>query len=591
MTGKLKKVQLTLQGPLVSDAAVASALKTAMLKGLLEVTQGPGAVNYVNVPVLASELGIEVVEKVSPKSTSYTNLVTVGFETDSESRTIAASVFDNADARLVQIDGFKVDVNPRGEILLFNNQDKPGVLTRITNVLARNNINIAHFGLGRHAVGGEALGVLITDTAVPAEVQQQIKDLPNVRNVRTASVAAVDLAPRVSSSESSTAIGNEFSAAGVHVAAPPKPTVRPASPCFGSGPTKKRPGWSLSALSDAAVGRSHRSKVGKEKLKRALDMTRDILQLPADYHVGLVPGSDTGAFEMAMWTMLGAKGVDSVHFESFGSGWHTDLVKQLKIADVKEHTAPYGKLPDLTKTSKDRDIVFTWNGTTSGVRVPNADWIASDRTGLTFCDATSAVFSQNLEFPKLDITTYSWQKVLGGEGAHGMMILSPKAVERLESYSPPRPLPKVFRLTKGGKFIKEIFQGETINTPSMLCVEDYIDSLQWAQKEGGVAGLTARANANLAIIEQFVKDNDWINFLVEDPSIRSNTSVCLSLDLSKDKVKAFTTLLEKEGISFDIGSYRDAPSGLRIWAGATVENADMEALMPWLKWAYNSVNN
>jgi len=588
MTGKLSKVHLTLQGPLVSDPAVASALKTAVLKGLLAVTQGPGAVNYVNTPVLAAELGIEVVEKVSPKSLNYTNLLTVGFETDVEARSIAASVFDNADARLVQIDEFKVDVNPRGEMLFFNNLDKPGILSRITNVLSRASVNIAHFGLGRHAVGGEALGVLTVDTPLPEEVLAQIRDLPNVRNVRTASLQAVDLTPRVSE-DSSTAVLDERLAAGLRVAAAPKPTVRPASPAFGSGPTKKRPGWSLSALSDAAVGRSHRSKLGKEKLKRAIDMTRDILQLPADYVCGIVPASDTGAYEMAMWNLLGERPVDSVHFESFGSGWHTDATKQLKLKEVHEHTAPYGKLPDLSKTSADHDILFTWNGTTSGVMVPNGKWISAERKGLTLCDATSAVFSQAVDFPKCDVTTYSWQKVLGGEGAHGMLILSPAAVHRLETYAPPRPLPKIFRLTKKGKLMSEVFHGETINTPSMICVEDYIDSLTWAASIGGVSAMTAKANANLAVVEAFVRENDWIRFLAEDPATRSNTSVCLSLDLSKDKIKALTTLLEKEKVAYDIGSYRDAPPGLRIWCGATVETEDVAALMQWLRWAYHTV--
>jgi phosphoserine aminotransferase len=489
----------------------------------------------------------------------------------------------------VQIDDFKVDINPRGEMLFFNNLDKPGILFRITNVLSREGINIAHFGLGRHAVGGDALGVLTVDNPIAPSVLQQIRELPNVRNVRIASVPSIDLNPRISE-DSGTAILDERLAAGLHVSVAPKPTVRPSSPCFGSGPTKKRPGWSLNALSDAAIGRSHRSKIGKEKLKRALDMTRDVLQLPADYHVGIVPASDTGAFEMALWSMLGAKPVDSVHFESFGAGWHTDITKQLKVAEVTEITAGYGHLPDLSKTNKDHDIVFTWNGTTSGVMIPNGDWIAADRTGLTFCDATSAVFSQAVDFPKCDVTTYSWQKVLGGEGAHGMLILSPRAVERLETYTPPRPMPKIFRLTKKGKFMPEIFQGETINTPSMICVEDYLDSLSWAAAQGGVRGLTAKSNANLAVIEKFAKENDWLKFLAVDKKSRSNTSVCLSLDLNKDKIKQFTTLLEKEKVAYDIGSYRDAPPGLRIWAGATVETEDMEALMHWVRWAYNAVS-
>ena len=437
-------------------------------------------------------------------------------------------------------------------------------------------------------MGGEALGVLTVDTPIPAEVLQHIRDLPNVRNVRTASVPAIDLTPRVSAD--STAVLDERLAAGLHVSGARKPSVRPSSPCFGSGPTKKRPGWSLASLSDAAVGRSHRSKLGKEKLKRALDMTRDLLGLPAGYHVGIVPGSDTGAFEMAMWTMLGPRPVDVVHFESFGSGWATDITKQLKVAGVTELTAPYGALPDLSKVHPDHDVVFTWNGTTSGVMVPNADWISPTRGGLTFCDATSAVFSQAVDFPKCDVTTYSWQKVLGGEGAHGMLILSPRAVERLESYVPPRPLPKLFRLTKKGKFMAEIFAGETINTPSMLAVEDYLDSLAWAASLGGVPALTQRSNANLAAVEKFVANNEWMRFLATDKVSRSNTSICLSLDLDKDKIKALTALLEKEKVAYDIGSYRDAPAGLRLWGGATVESEDMEALLQWIRWAYAVVS-
>jgi D-3-phosphoglycerate dehydrogenase len=529
MQGKLKKVQLSLQGPLVSDAAVASALKTAVLKGLLTVTQGLGTVNYVNTPYLAADLGIEVVEKVSPKSSAYTNLLNVTFETDAETRSISASVFTDNEPRLVSVDGFAVDVTPRGEMIFFQNTDKPGVLNRVTNVLGRSNINIANFGLGRHGVGGEALGVLTVDNPVPAEVVQQLRELPNVRNVRVASIPAMDVAPRVqggsgasgasgassNNGASRSALSDERAAAGLHVQGVPKPTVRPSSANFGSGPTKKRPGWSLAALSDAALGRSHRSKLGKDKLKRAIDKTRSILNLPKDYYCGLVPASDTGAFELAMWTMLGPKPVDSVHFESFGSGWHTDLTKQLKLTDVVEHKADYGSLPDLSKVNKAHDVIYTWNGTTSGVMVPNADWIAADRTGLTICDATSAVFSQPVDILKNDVITYSWQKVLGGEGAHGMLILSPRARERLETYTPKWPLPKIFRLTKKGKFMEEIFQGETINTPSMLAVEDYLDALTWAESQGGVAGLTARANANLAVVTQFVKEHDWISFLAK----------------------------------------------------------------------------
>ncbi|KAB2665662.1 phosphoserine transaminase [Brucella tritici] len=375
-----------------------------------------------------------------------------------------------------------------------------------------------------------------------------------------------------------------------------KPAVRPANPNFSSGPCAKRPGWSLNALVDAALGRSHRAKIGKTKLKEAIDLTREVLQVPADYRIGIVPASDTGAVEMALWSMLGARGVDMVAWESFGSGWVTDVTKQLKLEDVRSFEAPYGEIVDFSQVDFDRDVVFTWNGTTSGARVPNGDFIPADRKGLTFCDATSAAFAQRLDFPKLDVVTFSWQKVLGGEGAHGILILSPRAVERLESYKPAWPMPKIFRMTKGGKLIEGIFVGETINTPSMLCVEDYLDALKWAKSLGGLDALVARADANFAVLDGFVAKTPWIANLAVKPETRSNTSVCLTIvdpevtALSADEQAAFAkgivTALDKEGVAYDIGAYRDAPSGLRIWAGATVEASDLEALTHWLDWAF-----
>ncbi len=375
------------------------------------------------------------------------------------------------------------------------------------------------------------------------------------------------------------------------------PAAKPRVVNFSSGPCAKRPGWSLKALADAPLGRSHRAKVGKAKLKLAIDLTREVLQVPADYRIGIVPASDTGAVEMAMWSMLGARGVDMLAWESFGEGWITDVVKQLKLADVREFKAPYGELPNLKKVdTKTRDVVFTWNGTTSGVRVPDADWIADDRQGITICDATSAAFAQALDWPKLDVVTFSWQKVLGGEAAHGMLILSPRAVQRLESYKPAWPLPKIFRMTKGGKLIEGIFEGETINTPSMLAVEDYIDALQWAKKVGGLDGLVKRADANTRAIAAFVKNTDWIDFLAVKPKTRSNTSVCLKFThpkvaaLDADKQAAFAkgvvATLEKEGAGLDLGHYRDAPPGLRIWCGATVQTRDIKALIPWIEYAF-----
>jgi len=375
-----------------------------------------------------------------------------------------------------------------------------------------------------------------------------------------------------------------------------KPVIRPANPHFSSGPCAKRPGWSLQALSQADLGRSHRSSKLKAKLRHVIELTRDVLQVPADYRIGIVPASDTGAVEMALWSLLGARGVDMLSWESFGATWVSDVIKQLKLEDVRHFSADYGELPNLTQIDCDRDIVFTWNGTTSGVRVPNADFIAADRAGLTICDATSAAFAQALDFAKLDVVTFSWQKVLGGEAAHGMVILSPHAVQRLESYQPAWPLPKIFRLTKGGKLIEGIFAGETINTPSMLCVEDYLDSLAWAKSIGGLPALIKRADDNLSALRAFVAKTPWLEFLAVRPDILSNTSPCLrivdkditALEAPKQAAfaKALVSALESQGVAYDIGSYRDAPAGLRIWTGATIEAADVQALCAWLDWAY-----
>ena len=377
-----------------------------------------------------------------------------------------------------------------------------------------------------------------------------------------------------------------------------EPGVRPNNPNFSSGPCAKRPGWTVEALANAPVGRSHRAKIGKAKLAEAINLTREVLEVPANYRIGIVPASDTGAVEMALWSLLGARGVDMLAWESFGSGWVTDVVKQLKLTDVRKLEAPYGELPDLTKVDFDRDVVFTWNGTTSGVRVPNADFIPADRKGLTICDATSAAFAQNLDFSKLDVVTFSWQKVLGGEGAHGVLILGPRAVERLETYTPAWPLPKIFRMTKGGKLIEGIFEGATINTPSMLCVEDYLDALKWAKSIGGLKTLMKRADENFAVLDKFVAKTPWIEFLAKEPATRSNTSVCfkivdpavVKLDAEKQAAfaKAIVNRLEKAGVAHDIGAYRDAPSGLRIWAGATIEAHDLQALTEWLDWAFKA---
>jgi len=378
-----------------------------------------------------------------------------------------------------------------------------------------------------------------------------------------------------------------------------KPHLRPANPDFSSGPCAKRPGWTLGALSHALLGRSHRAAGPKARLAEVIDRSQAILGLPKDWVLGIVPGSDTGAVEMAMWSMLGARGVDILAFESFSEAWATDAVKQLKLAGARVLSAPYGSLPELGQVDPARDLVFAWNGTTSGVRLPHADWIGRDREGLVICDATSAAFAMALPYDKLDVVTWSWQKVLGGEAAHGMLALSPRAVARLESYKPVWPLPKVFRLTSGGKLSAGIFRGETINTPSMLCVEDALDGLRWAESIGGLPALIARSEANLAAVAAWAERTPWVDFLAIDPATRSCTSICLRITASWFSVlppdeqaktaKRLTSLLDKEGVAFDIAAYRDAPPGLRIWGGATVETADIERLLPWLDWAYAQV--
>ena len=370
---------------------------------------------------------------------------------------------------------------------------------------------------------------------------------------------------------------------------PMQPQGKPVNPNFSSGPCSKRPGYSPANLATATLGRSHRSAIGRARLAESIAKTKRILRVPEDYRLGIVPASDTGAFEMAMWSMLGCRGVDLFHWESFGSGWASDVVKQLGLTDANDYKADYGKLPDFGLANPQNDCLFTYNGTTSGVKVANLDWISDNREGLTFCDATSAVFAMDIDWSKVDVLTFSWQKVLGGEGAHGMLALSPRAVERLESYTPDRPLPKIFRLTRGDALLEGIFKGATINTPSMLAVEDYIDALEWVESIGGLDAAIAKSVANLGVIEHFVAGREWIDFLAVNQSERSNTSVCLTLDLPEDAVKAVVKRLDEQAVAFDIGAYRDAPAGLRIWCGATIEASDLELLMPWLDWAYHQV--
>ena len=368
-----------------------------------------------------------------------------------------------------------------------------------------------------------------------------------------------------------------------------KPTVKPKNACFSSGPCAKHPGYSLEELKDAPLGRSHRSSLGKGKLAESIDRTKKMLGLPPDYLVGIVPASDTGAFEMALWSLLGPRGVDIFVWESFSKGWATDIQKQLKLDNTRVFNADYGKLPDLSQADFNNDVVFVWNGTTSGVKLSSGDWIPNERTGLTLCDATSAIFAMEIPYHKLDVITYSWQKVLGGEAAHGIIILSPRAVDRLETYSPPWPMPKIFRMTKNGKLMEKIFQGSTINTPSMIANEDYLAALTWAESVGGLGGLIRRSNDNLAVFEDFVNKHDWIDFLAEKKEIRSNTSVCLKVDLPEDKLKTLVKLLADEKVAYDCASYRDAPPGLRFWCGATIDKEDIEVVTQWLEWAYNEL--
>ena len=378
-----------------------------------------------------------------------------------------------------------------------------------------------------------------------------------------------------------------------------KPVIKPDCPNFSSGPCAKRPGWTADIINTNVLGRSHRSVLGRSRLKLAIDLMKEVLHIPNTYRVGIMPGSDTGAVEAALWSLLGPKGIDMFSWESFGKGWVTDVVKQLKLTDVRVFDAPYGQLPDLTQADKDRDIVFAWNGTTSGVCVPNGDWIASDRTGITICDATSAAFAMDLPWDKLDVVTFSWQKALGGEGAHGVLILSPKAVERLESYTPSWPMPKLFRMTANGKLNEGIFVGDTINTPSMMCVEDVIDALNWAKSVGGLKGMIDRSKANFKVLEDFVAKSDWAEFLAQKAEYRSNTSVCLSIkadwfkaktvDEQKEIIKKMVKLLGDEGVAFDCNAYKDAPAGLRFWCGTTVETDDVKKLCPWLDWAYEQI--
>lgn len=583
---KIGGITITLRGKDVADAKLTDIFKAAVIKGALTpiVEQ---QVTFINATNLADELGLKVLVNMSEnteKNSGFKNSISIDLQVEgflNVSRVIEGTVFGRNDLRITKIDNFSVDLPPSENILLFNNFDVPGVLKKVSEKLAVANVNIAHFSLGRKVESKQAMAAIVLDSPIPDQVIKELTGYAEINNVVQVRIPnEIDPHFRVHGSSPKD-----------NVQGSSKPFIRPKNPEFSSGPCKKRPGYNLAELRTDVLGRSHRSKLGKSRLKKAIEDTKRLLEIPSDYLVGIVSASDTGAYEMAMWNMLGERPVDACYWESFGKGWKDDSIKHLALPNVREFTADYGKLPDLSQTNPDHDILFTYNGTTSGVKVPNLDWITPDRKGLTFNDATSAAFAMSIDWSKVDVTTFSWQKVLGGEGAHGVLILSPRAVERLETFVPKnRPLPKIFRMTKKDKAGKlkvdtAIFQGDTINTPSMLCVEDYLDALQWAEASGGLNGLIKKSEANLSVLENFVsKNSSWINFLAQDKSIRSNTSVCLVLNqLNKDQIKKFVALLESEGVAYDIGSYRDAPDGLRIWCGATVEQDDLEALLPWLE--------
>lgn len=578
---KIGSILINLRGKDIADSKVTDVIKSAVIKGAL-TELGMQNISYVNALSIADEMGLKVLVNMSEKTekgSGYQNSIGVELEIEgllNATRNIEGTVFGKQEMRITQIDGYDVDLPPGENMLLFNNQDQPGVLKRIVEKLASAQVNIAHFSLGRKARGTKAMGALVLDSDVPEDTIKSIGKYADITNVVQIKLKdSIDPNFRIRT-------------AATQVSGSRKPSVKPRNPEFSSGPCKKRPGYNLNSLRVDVLGRSHRSKLGKSRLKKAIEDTKRILGVPDDYVCGIVAASDTGAYEMAMWNMLGARNIDACYWESFGKGWNDDAIKHLKLKEItREFKAEYGQLPEMHKTNPDHDILFTYNGTTSGVKVPNLDWISADRKGLTFNDATSAAFAMDIDWSKVDVTTYSWQKVLGGEGAHGVLIMSPRAIERLETYDAKRPLPKFFRMTKKDKegnvkLDRSIFQGDTINTPSMLCVEDYLDALNWSESIGGLQGLIKRSEANLKVLEGFVAKNDWIHFLAKDPTIRSNTSVCLTLDLNKDQVKKFISLLEAEGVAYDIGAYRDAPDGLRIWCGATVEKEDLEALLPWL---------
>ncbi len=566
LEGSVKKLTLNLYGKSLSKDQVAEIVCNSALKGLLShVIEDP--LNIINAPFLAQEHGLKItVNRFDQiEKGQFNDSLELVLETDISKHSLVGTVYQGETIRVVKIDDFKVEFNPTGNILMFWNKDKPGVIAAVSAALSNGKINIADMSLGRFQ--NSALGVITTDELVDTDIIHQLVHLHNINSVKR-----IQLAPKESTAE----ISDD------------RPVTKPTNPNFGSGPCTKRPGYQLSDLPTNLLGRSHRSSICKARINKATEETKRILKIPDDYLVGIVPASDTGAVEMAMWGLLSHdRPVDVVVMDAFGKDWYIDSNKELKLK-VNKFESDYGKLPDLSKVnSKHNDVVFTWNGTTSGVKIPNADWIVDDREGLTICDATSAAFAMDLPWNKLDVTTFSWQKVLGGEAAHGILIASPRAVERFNKLKSnrPWPIPKIFR------FSSDIFAGNVINTPSMLCVEDFLDALKWADSIGGLDALIKKSNENLNVIENFVQENNWIKFLAEDKSIRSNTSICLKLDLDTEQLKKILKLLEKEEVAYDIGSYKSAPPGIRIWGGATVSKKDLKALTVWLRWAYEKITN
>lgn len=563
LEGEVKRLTMNLYGKELSKDKVAQIVSNSTLNGLLaHLITDP--VNLVNAPYLAKEHGLEIKVNRFSENDRKENTIELILENDSSKKqTLVGTVYQGDTIRVVQIDDFKVEINPVGNLIIFWNYDKPGVIAAVTTTLASENVNIADMSLGRTKL--DAVGIIHADEQVDFSIIEKLQKLTNMKKVRRIILAQ----PSIIKTN-----GNG------------RPRIKPENPNFGSGPCAKRPGYELASLPTNLLGRSHRSVSGKDRLIKATEDCKRILGIPEDYVVGIVPASDTGAVEMALWGLLSKeKPVDAVFWESFGKDWHRDISKELKLT-VNKFEADYGLLPDLSKVNtKEHDVVFTWNGTTSGVKIPNGEWISNDRKGLTICDATSAAFAMELPWNKLDVTTFSWQKVLGGEAGHGIIVASPRAIERWEKLKNDRPwpMPKIFR------FSADIFTGNVINTPSMLCVEDFIDALQWAESIGGFEELKRRSNENLAIIEKFCAENKWISFLAADKNIRSNTSICLKLALNEKQLKEFVKTLEVEKVAYDINSYKAAPLGIRIWGGATVANSDMQALMLWLKWAYEKI--